>query len=431
MSNNSTLSTPPEAKLEATGEKHPNITAKITKSLIDSLPTPTNSRDRYMVRDTEVTGFALRIGTHSKKFVSWGHINRKKVMVTIGDYPAWTVEEARKHAKSLSTEMDKGSNPNERKARDAVMDMTLRESLDDYLATNTKLKERTRKEYAYILNAKLADWMDKPINTITPIMVKKRYQQITAEAKTQGDLAFRVARIIINNALGLMEDAGATPPPNPCRVLSRSKMWRGVVRKQSVIPPDRLRDWWNAASNAAQNDRAIAEFFIFLLLTGTRKSEALDLKWRDVDLNRRTMLFRDTKNGLDHTLPIGDYLLDMLAERRKDRGTREYVFETSKGRVSNLRYFQDDVNQATGLWITPHDLRRTFLSIGADFLPELVLKRLVNHVNSANVTEGYIIKAVDDLRDPMQRLENRILQLAGAREPTAQIIDMNARRNAG
>lgn len=407
-----------------------NRTEKLTKAIVTNEPLATDSR-QHVIWDTDVKGFGLRVSRTTKSYIFFGRVAGKMKTITIGRASDLNTIEARDKAKALAVEMRGGSDPNERKARDSVMDITLRESLDDYLATNTKLKERTRKEYAYILNAKLADWMSKPIASITPMMVKKRYQQITEQAKTQGDLAFRVARIIINNALGLMEDAGATPPPNPCRVLSRSKMWRGVVRKQSVIPPDRLRDWWNAASNAAHNDRAIAEFFIFLLLTGTRKSEALDLKWRDVDFNRRTMLFKDTKNGLDHTLPIGDYLLEMLTERRKDRGTRVYVFETDRGRVSNLRYFQDDVNQATGLWITPHDLRRTFLSIGADFLPELVLKRLVNHVNSANVTEGYIIKAVDDLRDPMQRLENRILQLAGAREPTAQIIDMNARRNAG
>lgn len=407
-----------------------NRTEKLTKAIVTNEPLATDSR-QHVIWDTEVKGFGLRVSRTTKSYIFFGRVAGKMKTITIGRASDLSTIEARDRAKALAVEMRGGSDPNERKARDSVMDITLRESLDDYLATNTKLKERTRKEYAYILNAKLADWMDKPIASITPMMVKKRYQQITEQAKTQGDLAFRVARIIINNALGLMEDSGATPPPNPCRVLSRQKMWRGVVRKQSVIPPDRLPDWWKAASNAAQNDRAIADFFIFLLLTGTRKSEALELAWRDVDLNRRTLLFRDTKNGLDHTLPIGDYLLGILTERRKDRGTRAYVFETDRGRVSNLRYFQDDVNQATGLWITPHDLRRTFLSIGADFLPELVLKRLVNHVNSANVTEGYIIKAVDDLRDPMQRLENRILQLAGVLDPVAQVIDINARRNAG
>ena len=407
-----------------------NRTEKLTKAIVTNEPLATDSR-QHVVWDTDVKGFGLRVSRTTKSYIFFGRVAGKMKTITIGRASDLSTIEARDKAKALAVEMRGGSDPNERKARDSVMDITLSESLDDYLATNTKLKERTRKEYAYILNAKLADWMDKPIASITPMMVKKRYQQITDQAKTQGDLAFRVARIVINNALGLMEDAGATPPPNPCRVLSRSKMWRGVVRKQTVIPPERLPDWWHAASNAAHNDRAVAELFVFLLLTGTRKSEALNLAWRDVDLNRRTLLFRDTKNGKDHTLPIADHLLGILTERRKDRGTRAYVFETDRGRVSNLRYFQDDVNEATGLWITPHDLRRTFLSIGADFLPELVLKRLVNHVNSANVTEGYIIKAVDDLRDPMQRLENRILQLAGVLDPVAQVIDINARRNAG
>ena len=407
-----------------------NRTEKLTKAIVTNEPLATDGR-QFIIWDTEIKGFGLRVSRTTKSYFYFGRVAGKSKNITIGRASDLSTLDARDKARALAVEMRGGGDPNERKARDAVMDITLRESLDDYLSTHTKLKERTRKEYAYILNAKLADWMDKPINTITPMMVKKRYQQITEQAKTQGDLAFRVARIVINNALGLMEDAGATPPPNPCRVLSRSKMWRGVVRKQTVIPPERLPDWWRAASNAAHNDRAVVELFVFLLLTGTRKSEALNLAWRDVDLNRRTLLFRDTKNGKDHTLPIADHLLGILTERRKDRGTRAYVFETDRGRVSNLRYFQDDVNEATGLWITPHDLRRTFLSIGADFLPELVLKRLVNHVNSANVTEGYIIKAVDDLRDPMQRLENRILQLAGVLDPVAQVIDINARRNAG
>lgn len=390
-----------------------NRTEKLTKAVVSNQPLAGDVR-QYIVWDTEVKGFGLRVSRTTKSYIYFGRVSRKVKTITIGRASDLSTIEARDKAKALAVEMRKGNNPNERKARDAVMDITLRESLNDYLATNTKLKERTRKEYTYILNAKLQSWMDKPVTSITPAMVKKRYQELTEHAKTQGDLAFRVARIVINNALGLIEDTGATPPPNPCRILSRQKMWRGVVRKQSVIPPERLPEWWKAASNAVENDRTIAIFFIFLLLTGTRKSEALELTWNNVNFNRRTILFRDTKNGLDHTLPISEYLLGMLTELRKDSGTRAYVFETDRGRVSNLRYFQDDVNQAIGLWITPHDLRRTFLSIGADFLPELVLKRLVNHVNTANVTEGYIIKAVDDLREPMQRLESRILQLAGA-----------------
>jgi integrase len=74
---------------------------------------------------------------------------------------------------------------------------------------------------------------------------------------------------------------------------------------------------------------------------------------------------------------------------------------------------QQAVLEQTGLWISPHDLRRTFASIAAELLPAYLLKRLTNHANGADVTLGYVIKSVSDLREPMQKVENAILSLAG------------------
>lgn len=404
-----------------------SITKKLTKSLIETSPLADEPR-QYIIWDTEVSGFGLLVSRRSKSYLLQGRVNGKNKKMVLGKTSLMTVAEARDKARSISIEMRDGTDPKARKARDSVTDITLRDSLDDYLDSNRRLKDRTRDEYRAVIQRKLADWLDKPLSSISPQMVKRRYQKLTEEAPTQGDYAFRVFRIACNNAIGLMEDAGATPIINPCRVLGRQKMWRGVVRKQSVIPPDRLPEWWSTASNLAENDRAVADLFRFLLLTGLRKSEALNLKWRDVDIKRRTITIHETKNKRVHNLPIADHVLELLTERHLDRGQRDYVFESNRGRVSNLRYFQEDMNRITGLWITPHDLRRTFLSIGADILPELVLKRLVNHVNSANVTEGYIIKAVDDLRDAMQRLETRILQLAGVLAPAAKLIDLAQHR---
>ena len=53
--------------------------------------------------------------------------------------------------------------------------------------------------------------------------------------------------------------------------------------------------------------------------TACRTIEVLDLKWRDVDFERGTMLFRDTKNGEDRKLPIFDALVPILG-RLKDLG---------------------------------------------------------------------------------------------------------------
>ena len=38
--------------------------------------------------------------------------------------------------------------------------------------------------------------------------------------------------------------------------------------------------------------------------TGARKSELLKRRWTDVDLEAKTIIFRNTKNGEDRILPL-------------------------------------------------------------------------------------------------------------------------------
>lgn len=59
---------------------------------------------------------------------------------------------------------------------------------------------------------------------------------------------------------------------------------------------------------------------IFLLYTGARLSEALDLCWRDVNLSKRWAVFLDTKNGEDRGVPLHAVVvaeLERLFEARK------------------------------------------------------------------------------------------------------------------
>jgi integrase len=62
-----------------------------------------------------------------------------------------------------------------------------------------------------------------------------------------------------------------------------------------------------------------------------------------------------------------------------------------------------------------HDLRRTFLTV-ADALDLTVwtIKRLANHSSSGDVTEGYIVKNPERLREPMERIEKTLMILCGA-----------------
>lgn len=63
----------------------------------------------------------------------------------------------------------------------------------------------------------------------------------------------------------------------------------------------------------------------------------------------------------------------------------------------------------SGISFTPHDLRRTFITIaeGLD-IPAYALKRLLNHKQAGDVTAGYIIPNTERLREPMQRITDFI-----------------------
>jgi integrase len=157
------------------------------------------------------------------------------------------------------------------------------------------------------------------------------------------------------------------------------------------------------------------DYFLLVLLTGLRRQEALDLRWEHVDLTGRTLTVTDTKNHQDHTLPLSDYLLEMLTSL-KANAEGPYVFESSKGRLQNLRYAMEKVINHSGVEFTIHDLRRTFATVADSLdIPGYAVKALLNHKTGTDVTAGYVVINVERLRDPMQRITDYILKAGGLR----------------
>jgi hypothetical protein len=83
--------------------------------------------------------------------------------------------------------------------------------------------------------------------------------------------------------------------------------------------------------------------------------------------------------------------------------------------IKDLRALHETITTRTGLVATSHDLRRVFASAALrEGVPQLVLKRLLNHLSgSRDVTAGYQISGLGDLRDASQLVEDHILGKAG------------------
>jgi len=128
----------------------------------------------------------------------------------------------------------------------------------------------------------------------------------------------------------------------------------------------------------------------------------------------------DTKNHESHTLPLSNYLYELLLSRSL-RKTNDYVFPGTgaAGYIIEPRKQMVHVTKASGVHFTVHDLRRTFITIaeGLD-ISAYALKRLMNHKMNGDITAGYIVADVERLRKPMQQITDYILKCMGATPPT-------------
>jgi len=107
-----------------------------------------------------------------------------------------------------------------------------------------------------------------------------------------------------------------------------------------------------------------------MLDTGLRLSEAIDLRWKDIDLNSGKVMVRQGKGAKDRTLWTGETnLVDLINWRerqaRECAGSPENVFTTKEGGKLDPRYIQRMVKRyavKAGIQkdITPHTLRHTF-----------------------------------------------------------------------
>jgi len=381
---------------------------KLTKASVDKLPFPETGQVFY--RDNELKGFALRVTKSAKSYIAETSVRGKSCRVTIGKHGAFSPEQARKIARKLLVDMAQGINPNLEKAQQRMRGTTLSEAFSAFMQDRV-LAEKTRYEYTRCFTTVLKDWHNKPLTELNRPLISKRYTDLCDHhGAAYANLSMRFLSALLNYARANYEDSAGNPllPHNPVQVLSDKQQWRSVSRRDNVIKPHQLAAWWQAVQNLS--NITVRDYLILLVLTGLRKQEAAHLQWQDIDLVAHTLIVRNTKNSEPHTLPLSDYLLQLLNQRQL-QGHQQWVFATKKGQpLVEFRYCLHAVTQQSGISFTCHDLRRTFATIAESLdLSAYAIKRLLNHKQQRDVTSGYIINDTERLREPMQRITDFVL----------------------
>jgi integrase len=208
-------------------------------------------------------------------------------------------------------------------------------------------------------------------------------------------------------------------------IIKETKTRYKIPRKKRILSREALPAWFDAV-NGLRNEVS-RDYFLFLLFTGTRREEAAKLQWQDVSFTAKTFRLTDTKNREVVDLPLPDYMATRL-QSRKGRKRVGYVFPAKAGKtgyLSDPRKSIAIVRKASKADFSPHDLRRTFISIAESLdLSVYTIKALVNHKVTTDVTAGYVVQTPERLAKASNRIESEILRLAG--ENAGKVVPIKA-----
>lgn len=407
--------------------------ARITRSSIDKLEVVLGRQVKYF--DTKLTGFGVLVSQDSRTYFVQTRIKgqrtkggrEKEVYESIGRTDVVPYEKALDRVKIILDDAAQGIAPYDkrvhkanleaqnlsRKMEELKKDITLQEMFQEYTKTRKKLKATTIELYQEDIDRYLPDWKDRALRSITGSDIIKQHAIIGQRSKARADGVMRVLRAVFNHAMHMYDDIILK---NPVQKLSAVSAWYNVSRKETYLRPADLKTWLPAVMKLEYDTSK--DYILMMLFQGSRRTETSTLKWKDVNLTLGTAKFRETKTGVALEVPLSRFILDRLEDRMKYYydGPESFVFPSygKSGHIEDVRVALKMAQDASGVYLSHHDLRRSFIS----YCEELEInifsrKRLANHAIPLDVTEGYTLFNMERLRVIIEKIAKFILDSAG------------------
>ena len=113
---------------------------------------------------------------------------------------------------------------------------------------------------------------------------------------------------------------------------------------------------------AGATNKLTRDLITFLIYTGCRKGEALNLKWDDVDMQNDVIAIKGTKTKYDRYIPISKPLKELLSGIEKKQDCL-YVFNKNGAKLGDFKKsFHTACKNAGFKDLHIHDLRHVFAS---------------------------------------------------------------------
>lgn len=391
---------------------------------------PFEKGKQRIVRDTELSGFFLRIGARTKAYMIQGDLRtdgaRQTILMKVGTAGDMTTREARAKAKRLLGDILAGIDPRPKPEPEgeeiavAPGGVTLRLAWASYLESHMRRKGRseiTIADYEDHVERLMAGWLDKPLKELgdEPVLVKQRHDELTKDnGPYMANGCMRTFRAVYNHA---RKTARYLPSENPVNAVD----WNPERRRNSGMGEEDLPGWFEQVRALPNPLRR--ELHLLILLSGSRPEAIKTIKLADIKLRHRLLYIPNPKGGeaKAFVIPLSCQMIRCIVRAMRfarsmhpeEAQTWLFPAESASGHIVEHKEDRDDL----AYW--GNDLRQTYRTAAqpAD-INEVDMHLLMNH-SVPGVNGGYItrMKLLNHLRGAQQELSDYLLESMAVADP--------------
>ena len=292
--------------------------------------------NRTVYWDQSLPGFGLMvtkpaIGPMSASTDAGGQSRRLAIKTVL------SLDAARKEARAVLGAVAKGGDPlTERRKAEASAENTLRSVAENYLSREGGKLRTADVRLATFERLVFPKLGARQIDEIKRSEVNKLLDTIEDECGPRmATLTLAYLRRVMNWHATRSDDFRSP--------IVRG-MGRGVANKRDrVLTDDEVRAFWRAAEGW---DHPCGRLLRFILLTATRRDEAADMRWSEIEGDLWTIPAARYKTNIDFELPLSRAALAVLAGAPR-LGNKGFVFTTAgQAAISGFTKFQSDIRRA-------------------------------------------------------------------------------------
>jgi integrase len=353
---------------------------------------PAKPGKHYDEKDSVVPGLAVRVSeTGRETFVLITRFpgSRNPTRRKLGAYGELTLEQARAKARDWLELLRRGVDPAGEEERARLAEQRKRANTfaavaEDFISDKLPEERKGREVERDIRREFIPTWGGRPIADITPLDVRA----VVKAAKDRG--APHQARNLLTTARRLwawaIDQHCYGLGTSPCdRLKPKAIIGKKTLRTRVFTDPE-WRAFWVATATMPY---PYGPLFCMLALTGQRKSEVAEARWREFDLDKRLWTIPPERMKADapHVVPLSPPVIDILETLpRFDKG--DHLFSTTLG-AKPVNGFSKaktilDRKMLTELGELPpfviHDVRRSVRTgLSALPVPDIVRELVIAH----------------------------------------------------